>query len=187
MQIKNVNDYVDLVHEKFPELSKEEIKRILVYGWKMIIQYVSSGNDIQIKDQKRFFFIGKIPNNTLSTYKYYYKKLAKKIAYMFKRTKQEWDGYYYFTLSENKYKEYLSQSKKKYKTFTNIRLYKILEQARVENPLNTYIFRLNENRTDWKNKFYKELKTKNAELIEVRDTLRLENLMTSYNKFKYIQ
>jgi len=37
MQIKNVNDYVDLVHEKFPELSKEEIKRILVYGWKMII------------------------------------------------------------------------------------------------------------------------------------------------------
>jgi len=35
--VKNVNDYVDAVHEKFPELTKEEVKRILVYGWKMII------------------------------------------------------------------------------------------------------------------------------------------------------
>jgi uncharacterized protein (DUF433 family) len=34
MKIKNVNDYIDEVSEKFPELTKDEIKRILVYGWK---------------------------------------------------------------------------------------------------------------------------------------------------------
>jgi len=34
MKITNVNDYVAKVHEKFPELSEEDIKRILVYGWK---------------------------------------------------------------------------------------------------------------------------------------------------------
>jgi len=34
MKITNVNDYVDKVWEKHPELTKEEIKRILVYGWK---------------------------------------------------------------------------------------------------------------------------------------------------------
>jgi hypothetical protein len=37
MKITNVNDYVDSVNEKFPELSKQDVKRILVYGWKMII------------------------------------------------------------------------------------------------------------------------------------------------------
>jgi uncharacterized protein (DUF433 family) len=34
MKVTTVNDYVDKVAEKFPELSKEEIKKILVYGWK---------------------------------------------------------------------------------------------------------------------------------------------------------
>ena len=32
--VKSINDYVESVHEKFPELSEKDIKRILVYGWK---------------------------------------------------------------------------------------------------------------------------------------------------------
>jgi hypothetical protein len=35
--VKNVNDYVDEISRLHPELSKEEIKRILIYGWKMIL------------------------------------------------------------------------------------------------------------------------------------------------------
>jgi len=34
MEITNVNKYVDVVHEQFPELSREDVKRIMVYGWK---------------------------------------------------------------------------------------------------------------------------------------------------------
>jgi hypothetical protein len=37
MKETNVNDYVDLVHEKFPELTRDEVKRIMIYGWKMIV------------------------------------------------------------------------------------------------------------------------------------------------------
>jgi hypothetical protein len=37
MKIKNVNDYVDKVHELFPEIPESEIKRILVYGFKMVL------------------------------------------------------------------------------------------------------------------------------------------------------
>jgi hypothetical protein len=37
MKIVTVNDYVEQVHEKFPDLTEQEIKRILVYGWKMIL------------------------------------------------------------------------------------------------------------------------------------------------------
>jgi hypothetical protein len=37
------------------------------------------------------------------------------------------------------------------------------------------------------NKYYDEIKTQNAELIIVRDPLNMHDVLTSENKFKYIQ
>ena len=187
MKQTDINDYVDLVHEKFPELSRADVKRILVYGWKMVLQYTASGNDFLIKSPDLFFFIGCLTKNSLSNFKTYCFKLSRRIAFMFKRTKSEWDGYYYFARSENQYKEYLTQHKKKYKVFNNVMLYKLLEECKVKESGAPYIFRLNEDKTDWMHKFYKEIKTKNAELIIQRDPLNMQELMTSNNKYKYIQ
>ena len=187
MKITKVNDYVDSVHEKFPELSREEVKRILVYGWKMILQYVRAGNDISMLTNKEFMFIGKIPSNRLTVFKNYCYKLSRRIAYMFQRTKSKWDGYYYFTRSENQYIDYLSQKNRKYKIFKNVFLYKLLEEVKIKYPYSPYIFRLKEEKTGWMNKYYDEIKTQNAELIIVRDPLNMHDVMTSENKFKYIQ
>ena len=187
MKITNVNDYVDAVHEKFPELTREEVKRILVYGWKMIIQYVSNGNDVSMVTNKEFMFIGRIPSSALSTFKTYCFKLSRRISYMFKKTYSKWDGYYYFVRNEDQYKDYLSQSRKQYKVFKNVLLFKLLEEVRIKYSSAPYIFRLKEDKTKWMHKFYKEIKTKNAELIIVRDALSMKDIMTSQNKFKYIQ
>ena len=187
MKITKVENYVDGVWQKFPELTRDEVKRILVYGWKMIIQYVSAGNDISMLSNKEFLFIGEIPSSPLAMFKTYCYKLSKRIAYMFKRKKEKWDGYYYFSRSEYQYKNYLSQSKKKIKTFDNVFLYKLLEELKVKNYSDPYIFRLSEDKTCWMRKFYKQIKTKNAELIIVRDPLNMSKILTSYNKFKYIQ
>ena len=187
MKITNINDYVDEVAEQFPELSKEDVKRILVYGWKMILQYSSAGNDIFIFSGKLFFFIGELRNNALKNFKVYCTKLAKRIRFMFKRTNSQWDGYYYFTRSESQYKEYLSQSKKKYKVFKDVFLYKLLEEAQLANPNAPYVFRLNESKTNWMYKYYKELKTENAELIMTRDALQMNDILVTKNKYKYIQ
>ena len=187
MKITKVNDYVDSVHEKFPELSREDVKRILVYGWKMIIQYVRAGNDVSMLTNKEFMFIGKIPSSGLSVFKNYCYKLSRRIAYMFQRTKSQWDGYYYFTRSENQYIDYLSQKNRKYKIFKNVFLYKLLEEVKIKYPSAPYIFRLKEERTGWMNKYYDEIKTQNAELIIIRDPLNMHDVMTSENKFKYIQ
>jgi len=62
---------------------------------------VSAGNDVSIATHDLFFFVGKIPVSWLATFNTYCYKLAKKIQYMFNRTNSEWDGYYYFTRSEN--------------------------------------------------------------------------------------
>ena len=187
MKITKIDDYVDAVWELHPELSREEIKRILVYGWKMILQYVSFGNDIQILSPKFFFFIGKIPVSALAAFNTYCYKLAKRIQYMFKRTKSSWDGYYYFARTENQYIDYLKQKKRKYKIFQNVFLYKLLDECKIKEHEKQYIFRLNEDKTAWFQKYYKEIKTDKAELIIQRDPLKMKDLLTSRNKFKYIQ
>ena len=185
--ITKIDDYVDMVHEKHPELTRDEIKRILVYGWKMILQYVSFGNDFSIISPKFFFFIGRIPVSALSAFNTYCYKLAKRIQYMFKRTKAKWDGYYYFARTEPQYIDYLSQSRKKYKIFKNITLYKLLDECKIKEHRKPYIFRLAEDKTAWFQKYYPEIKTDKAELIIQRDPLKMKDLFTSQNKFKYIQ
>ena len=187
MKITNVNDYVDEVAEKFPELTRDEVKRILVYGWKQIIQYVSAGNDVLLTTPKSSIFVGKIPVNSLVAFKNYCRKLSQRISYMFKRTKSKWDGYYYFTRSESQYIEYLKQSRKKYKVFKDVFLYKLYEEVRIKEHGCPYIFRLSEDRTTWMHKYYKEIKTDKAELVTVRDPLNMKDILVSENKFKYIQ
>ena len=187
MKITKINDYVDAVHEKFPELTRDEVKRILVYVCKMILQYVRTGNDVSMMTNKEFMFIGTIPSSGLAVFKNYCYKLSKRIAYMFQRTKSKWDGYYYFTRSESQYLDYLSQSRKKNKVFKDVFLFKLLEELKVKESSAPYIFRLNEQKTGWMTKYYKEIKTQNAELIIVRDPLQMKDILTSENKFKYIQ
>lgn len=187
MKITTINDYVDAVWELHPELSREEVKRILVYGWKMILQYVSFGNDIQILSRKFFFFIGKIPVSALAAFNTYCYKLAKRIQYMFKRTKSDWDGCYYFARTEDQYIDYLKQSNRKYKIFKNVLLYKLLDECKIKEHQREYIFRLSESKTAWFQKFYKEIKTDKAELIIQRDPLKMQDILVSKNKFKYLQ
>lgn len=187
MKLKNINDYVDEVWEYYPEVHRDDIKRILVYGWKMILQYISMKNDLNVKTRNFFMFIGTIPSSPLAAFKKYCFKLAKRIEYMFRRTQSKWDGYYYFARTEKQYQDYLSQSRKKYKIFKDVFLYKLLDQCKVQEHDRPYIFRLSEDKTAWNRKYYKELKSDKAELIIQRDPLKMKDILVTCNKFKYIQ
>ena len=68
MKLRTVNDYVDVIKDKFPMLSKEEVKKILTYCWKMIYLYNSQGNDVLIKNDDLVFFIGKLTKNSLKNF-----------------------------------------------------------------------------------------------------------------------
>lgn len=187
MKITNVNDYVKQVHEKFPELTENEIKRIMVYGWKQIIKCTRAGNDFSTLTPDFFFFIGVLPVNSLKAFKTYCIKLSRRIAYMFKRTNSKWDGYYYFTRSESQYIEYLKQNRKKYKVFKDVFLYKLLEEVKIRESNSPYIFRLSEDKTGHMKKYYPEIRTDKAELIIQRDPLQMKDITVSNNKYKYIQ
>ena len=187
MRITTIDDYVEDVAAEFPELSEADVKRILTYGWKMILQYVSAGNDVMIKNRQIFFFIGKLYKDALRNFRNYVSKLSKRIAYMFRRTSSRWDGHYYFALTDKQYAEYCKQKKGKYKTFKKVWVYKLLEEIKVREFGKRYIFRVDEDLTKWRIRYYPELKTRFATLIIRRDPLKMKDILTSQNKFKYIQ
>jgi hypothetical protein len=107
MQIKTVNDYIESIHEKFPEVQIQDIKRICTFGFKSLYLHNSYGGDTLIKDNDLWCYIGNLTNNSLKHFNYYARKLAVKIRVLYKRKKIPWDGYYYFALTDNEYQKYL--------------------------------------------------------------------------------
>ena len=186
MKIKNVNDYVDEVASKFPELSKEDVKKILVHGWKQVVQYTSAGNDLNLSTPNIFVFFGKLRMNPLKAFRMYRIKLARRIYYMFKRSRAEWDGYCYFTRTERQYIDYLNQSRKKIKIFKSVVMYKLLDELKVAESDKPYIFRIKGDKNAKFHQYYEELKTKDAELIIQRDPMTMQDMMISNNNYKYL-
>lgn len=188
MKLTTINDYVDVIQEKYPNVTISDIKRILNYCWKMIYLYNQQGNDVLIKNPDLVFFIGKLTKNSLKNYQVYKYKLARRIRFMFKRTKSKWDGYYYFARTRTQFAKYLEQAKtRKYITFENVKMYRLLEECKVRESDKLYIFRIGGYDSNKFTKFYYNLKTKDAELIIQRDELNMDDLMVSNNNYKYIK
>jgi hypothetical protein len=109
MEIKQVKDYYEPMYEKYPDVPKEDIRRILNYGWKSLYLHNTYGGDTIIKDSNFWFYIGNLKKSSLKYFNYYIKKLIIKIKVLYKRLKIEWDGYYYFALNDKQYEDYCSQ------------------------------------------------------------------------------
>jgi hypothetical protein len=100
MEIKTINDYYEDVHKLWPRLPEKDIMRILNFGFKSLYLHNSYGGDTLIKDGDFLCYIGYLRNNSIQHFKYYVKKLVIKIRVLYKRRKFEWDGYYYFALTD---------------------------------------------------------------------------------------
>jgi len=100
MEIKTINDYYEDVRKLWPRLPEKDIMRILNFGFKSLYLHNSYGGDTLIKDGDFLCYIGYLRNNSIQHFKYYVKKLVIKIRVLYKRRKFEWDGYYYFALTD---------------------------------------------------------------------------------------
>lgn len=189
MQLKTISDYYEQVHEKFPELDIQDIKKILNFGWKSLYLHNSYGGDTIVKDNNFWCYIGKLTNDSFKHFDYYAQKLALKIRILYKRNKIPWDGNYYFALTDSQYEDYLSQQskrgrKRKYYTFKKVFLYKILDECSLKNCYSKYIFKLPLG-VDLGYKYYKpELKTSDSELIITREPLKFKDILVSNNNFE---
>lgn len=191
MQIKTIRDYYSLLYQKYPLVPKKDIQRILNYGWKSLYLHNSYGGDVIITDNNFWSYIGTLHKDSIKHFHYYIKKLIVKIRVLYKRKKITWDGYYYFALTDNQYKEYLSQKNKRgrprkmYK-YGNQVLYKILDECKLKEYNRKYIFRI-PYISDLGITFYKQnLESDKAELIITRDILKFKDILTSKNNYEFL-
>ena len=191
MEIKTIKDYYKQLKEQFPDVSENDIKKICSFGWKSLYLHNSYGGDVCINDSNFWCYIGHLKKNSLDYYNYYRKKLALKIRVLYKRKKIQWDGYYYFALTDNQYQEYLNSKNKRGRpkknfTFSKIFMYQILDECKISESDKKYIFRI-PYISKIKMKFFVwEITTAKAELIIERNPLKFEDILTYYNEYEFI-
>lgn len=188
---KTIQDYYEAICKEYPTISESDIKRILQYGWKSLYLHNSYGGDVLIKRLGFWFYCGQLMNDSLKWFEYYKRKMKIKLRVLYKRKHIEWNGYYYFALSEPQYNEYLSQKnkrgrpKKKF-TFNKVVLYKIYDECNISESGKVAIFKIPMS-LDLGFTAYKEvLTTDKAECILNREPLKFEDILLSVYDYEFI-
>lgn len=191
MQVKTINDYYEIMYQKFPEVAQKDIRIILKYAWKQLYLLNSYGGDVLITDSDFWSYFGILTNDSLKHFERYARKLSQKIRILYKRKRIQWNGYYYFALTDSQYEFYKSQINKrgrhkKYFKFNDVFLYKIFDECSISEHGLKYIFKL-QYPIDIGYRFYKkELITDSAELIVTRDPLKFKDILVSNNHYEIL-
>lgn len=188
---KTINDYYEIMYLKYPNISKQDIKTILSFAWKSLYLHNSYGGDTFIKDKDIWCYIGHLKSDSLKHFLYYIKKLSTKLRVLYKRKKIQWDGYYYFALSQKEYDKYIGIKKKRGRpkknfTFKHIMLYQILDECKINEYSKQYIFRISYIHPIKYKFFIQELSTNKAELIISRNPLKFKDILINNNDYQFI-
>lgn len=189
--VKTLKDYYEEVQKKFPVIPSSDLHKILNYGWRQLYLVNSYGGDVLIKDKQFWFYIGALRIDSIKHFNYYKIKLINKTRVMFRKKKMQWDGYYYFGLSEERYQEFINSKKKrgrprKIYNFGNILLYKLWEECSLAESNLKYFFRI-PYRVDMGFIYHhKELITGDAEFILEREPLKFQDILIANNDYEII-
>ena len=80
---KEISDYYEKLYEKFPNVPKADIRRIVNYGWRLIYILTLSGIDIKLNNSNFFFLIGPLFKNSLLHFRNYVRKLKQKVIFLY--------------------------------------------------------------------------------------------------------
>ena len=190
-QERTIQDYYEEIYDKYPNIPKSDIKRILQYGWKALHIYNCNGGDVLLNRQKFWMYCGSLMNKSLRYFNYYKSKMKVKLRVMYKRKHIPWNGYYYFALTEKQYQEYLSQKNKKGRprkkfTFNKVFLYKIYDECIITESGNVALFRIPLKFEKGFTLYKEELITDKAELILERQPLTFNDILLSNYNYEFI-
>ena len=188
---KNIQDYYEIMYEKYPKVSKSDIKRILQFGWKQLYLYNSYGGDVLVNRDSFWFYCGTLMNDSIKFFNYYKRKMCVKLRTLYRLKKIKWDGYYYFALTKSQYEEYLNKKNKKGRprkkfTFENVRIYKIYDECNLMESGHIAIFRIPATADLGNSRFKKELNTENPECVLVREPLTFNDILLSIYDYQFI-
>ena len=188
---KSIQDYYEKIYELYPTVPKEDIKRILQFGWKSLYLHNSYGGDVLIKRRDFWFYTGSLMNNSLKWFNYYIKKMVVKLRVMYKRKQIPWNGYYYFALTKNQYEEYLKQKNRRGRprknfTFSKVVLYKIYDECNISEYNHVAIFKVPMPMEFGMTHYKEELITDKAECILEREPLKFNDILLSVYDYEYV-
>lgn len=187
MIVKKAKDYYEQLYEMFPDVPKQDIRQILNYGLKVLYLHNSYGGDTLIQDKDFWCYIGNLTNDSLKHFKYYIDKMCCKFRVIYRRLKIQWDGYYYFALSDDYYEKYIdSQRHNTILTIPMVKFYKIKDENSLRNSDKKYIFRTKSIENDGFIHVEKDFLMKDVELIEKRDPLTFKDITTYNNKYEFL-
>lgn len=186
-----IKDYYERVQSFFEGIPISDIKIILSFAWKSLYLHNSYGGDTLVTSNSFWCYIGNLKKNSLKHFVYYIRKLIVRFRVLSKRKKIPWDGYYYFALTDKQYEQYLQQNSKrgrfkKYFTFHDVMLYSILDECRLSEYNNKYIFRLGTGVFNKCKYYIKELRTDKAEVFEIRKPLKFEDILISNHEYELL-
>lgn len=128
--IKYVDDYIDKLQEKYPNVLRSDIKKIVNFGFRLMFRLIRRGLDVQIQNKDLWFYIGELTNDGTKHYYYYKRKLLLKIRYIFEQ-KHKWDGYYYTAVPDKYYEKLIKVNPIKTVKLENATMFKCLDAAKV--------------------------------------------------------
>ena len=188
---KTIQDYYEKIAAEYPEIPMQDIKRICQYGWKSLYLHNSYGGDVLIKRKDFWFYSGRLMNNSLKYFDYYARKMRTKLRVLYKRKKIEWNGYYYFALTQKQYEDYLSQKNSKGRPrkifkFGKVILYKIYDECSIIEHNKIALFRVKMKRDKGFSLYDENFITGDSELILIREPLKFEDILLSKYSYQYI-
>nr|DAN43641.1 MAG TPA: hypothetical protein [Caudoviricetes sp.] len=191
MEIKRIQDYYDVMCEKFPDIPKKDMIRILNYGWKSLYLHNLYGGDTFISDDSLWCYIGTLRKDSLKHFQHYIKKLVIKLRVLYRRKNIEWDGYYYFALTDTQYENFLAQHnargrKRKKFNYGNQVLYQIFDECRIKEYNKRYIFRVPFITQVGFTAYRENFASSEAELIVTREPLKFKDVLVDSNKYDYL-
>lgn len=183
---KTIKDYYQQIYAKFPLVPKSDIQKILIFSFKSLYLHNSYGGDTCIFNTDFWCYIGNLKKDPLQHFYYYIRKLTIKLRVLYKRKNVQWDGYYYFALSDQQYLSYLQQKNKRGRPrkqfkFGPVCLYQMLDECRINEHNKRYIFRVPYTYNFKLKYFIRDFNPSGIELIQTRNPLKFSDiLITNY-------
>ena len=122
--IKHLDDYIDILHEKFPDIPKEEIERVMRYGLRMYYRHTKFYKDVCVKTTD---FYTNATSFNFNNYRQYSSKQNTLVSrFRYSKADYMYDGYYYVGLTDDEFKTYKRLKKKR---FIDVILYKLRDEC----------------------------------------------------------
>lgn len=126
--IKTVNDYVDVMCERWPSMTREQILKILLHGFGKFFMHASDRHHFVFRSKR-----GVIACRYGNALKWYFEtryRTVRVLRWKYSYCKEEFDGHYYIGLTDGDWEKYKKKIlNNESLTMSNIDLYKICEEC----------------------------------------------------------